>query len=215
MGFKKIIGVVLLGMTLALGSAMADAKSRVSSKPSSYSSSSSTRAATVQKSTYSAPKAVTSTTNVRNVAPAPRTAAPSMYRSAPQKSVQKTTVIQKNYYGGSNGYNRGNSGYNSGGSYGGSHSGGAGLGTSIVGGAVGAAGGMLLMDALTEDEGEKALKLQQEQIKLEEARAQQERDDKQDQILENQEQLQDEGQTVIPEPSDSFFKVNPNLIPAQ
>lgn len=209
MGFKKTIGVVLLGMTLALGCAIADAKSRVSSKPSSYSSSSSTRAATVQKSTYSAPKEVTSTTNVRNVAPAPRTAAPSMYRSAPK--VQKTTVIQKNYYGGGNrGYN--NNGYSNSGSYG---NGGSGLGTSIVGGAAGAVGGMLLMDALTEDEGEKALKLQQEQIKIEEARAQQERDDKQDQILENQEQLQDEGQTVIPEPSDSFFKVNPNLIPAQ
>jgi hypothetical protein len=210
MGFKKIVGVVLLGMTLALGSAMADAKSRVSSKPSSYSSSSSTRAATVQKSTYSAPKAVTSTTNVRNVAPAPRTAAPSMFRSTPKTTVQKTTVIQKNYYGGNRGYSNGGnygggSSYNNGGS-------GSGLGTSIVGGAAGAVGGMLLMDALTEDEGEKALKLQQEQIKIEEARAQQERDDKQDQILENQEQLQDEGQAVIPEPSDSFFKVNPQLL---
>jgi hypothetical protein len=126
-------------------------------------------------------------------------------------------VIQKNYYGGNSGYNRGgsyNGGYSSGGMGGGS-----GLGTSIVGGAVGAAGGMLLMDALTEDEGEKALKLQQEQIKIEEAKAQQERDDKQDQmatdqqhILENQEE---QGEAVIAEPSDSFFKVNPELIPAQ
>lgn len=202
MSIKKTIGVVLLGLTLALGSAMADAKSRVSSKPSSYSSRSVTKAATVQKSTYSAPKAVTSTTNVRNVAPV-RTSAPAVYRNAPQK----TTVIQKNYYGGSN-YNRG---YNGGGSYGGGYSGGgSGVGTAIVGGAAGAVGGMLLMDALTEDEGEKALKLQQEQIKIEEAKAQQERDDKQDQILENQEEA---GNAVVPEPSDAFFKVNPNLLP--
>ena len=204
--FKLITGyIVILVVVLLAGFGIADlaeAKSRVSSKPSSFSSSSSTRAATVQRSSYSAPKAVTSTTNTRNVtsAPAYRTTSPSVYRSAPAR----TTVIQKNYYGGSNGgYN-----HNSGGNYGGGS--GGGLGTSIIGGAVGAAGGMMLMDALTEDEGEKALKLQQEQIKIDEAKAQQERDDKQDQILENQQEAQQAPVQNIPEPSDSFFKVNPN-----
>lgn len=201
MNFKKLAGAVLVGVMLVVGAATAEAKSRVSSKPSSYSSRSVTKAATVQRSSYSAPKAVTSTTNVRNVTPS----RPSVSRSAPQR----TTVIQKNYYGGNSGYNRGGS-YGNGG-YGGGVSGGSGLGTSIVGGAVGAAGGMLLMDALTEDEGEKALKLQQEQIKIEEARAQQERDDTQEQILENQkeEELRDE---VAAEP---FFQLNPELIPAK
>lgn len=207
MNFKKIVTGVMAGVILAMGVGFAEAKSRVSSKPSSYSSSSSTRAATVQRSSYSAPKAVTSTTNVRNVAPV-RTSAPSMYRSAPstvyRSAPSRTTVIQKNYYGGgSNGYN-----HNSGGNYGGGS--GGGLGTSIIGGAVGAAGGMMLMDALTEDEGEKALKLQQEQIKIDEAKAQQERDDKQDQILENQQEAEQAPVQNIPEPSDSFFKVNPN-----
>ncbi len=194
MGFKKTIGVILLGMSLALGSVVADAKSRVSSKPSSYSSRSYSKPAVVSKP-YTAPKTVYSTTTPKAVT-----------RSAPAR----TTVIQKNYYGGGNGYNRG---YNGGGSYGGGNGGGSGLGTSIVGGAVGAVGGMMLMDALTEDEGEKALKLQEQERLVEEAKAQQERDDKQDQILENQEEAP--AQQVIPEPSDSFFKVNPQLIPAQ
>lgn len=126
----------------------------------------------------------------------------------PNTTVNKTTVVQKNYYGGGNGYNR-NSGNGYGGGYGGG-SGGAGVGTAILGGAAGAVGGMLLMDALTEDEGEKALKLQQEQKLVDEARAQQERDDKQDQILEGQKEIeQDLEQKMIPEPSDDFFKVNP------
>lgn len=197
--FKKVIAGVMAGAILCIGVGFAEAKSRVSSKPS------------FSKPSYSAPKvsrpSVVSRPAVvsRPVVTRTVTKQTPVYRSAPRN----TTVIQKNYYGGNSGYNRGggyNGGYSSGGMGGGS-----GLGTSIVGGAVGAAGGMLLMDALTEDEGEKALKLQQEQIKIDEAKAQQERDDKQDQILENQEQ----GEAVIAEPSDSFFKVNPELIPAQ
>ena len=198
MNFKKLVVAVLAGVVLAVGVATAEAKSRVSSKPS------------VSRSSYSAPKVVSRPSVVSRPAPTVTrtvTKQTPVYRSAPRN----TTVIQKNYYGGNSGYNRGHSGYNSGGGYGGSMGGGSGLGTSIVGGAAGAVGGMLLMDALTEDEGEKALKLQQEQIKIDEAKAQQERDDKQDQILENQEQ----GEAVIAEPSDSFFKVNPELIPAQ
>lgn len=205
MNFKKLVVAVLAVAVLAAGAVTAEAKSRVSSKPSSYSSRSVTKAATVQRSSYSAPKAVTSTTNVRNVAPS----RPTVYRSAPQK----TTVIQKNYYGGNSGYNR-NSGSYGGGSYGGS--GGSGVGTAIVGGAAGAVGGMLLMDALTEDEGEKALKLQQEQIKIEEARAQQEHDDKQDQILENQKEEEVREEKLREEvAADPFFKLNPELIPAK
>lgn len=196
MNFKKLVVAVLAGVVLAAGVATAEAKSRVSSKPSfsrsSYSAPKVVSRPSVSSkpavSSYSAPRVVTKQTPV--------------YRSAPSR----TTVIQKNYYGGGNGYNR-----NYGGGYGGGVSGGSGLGTSIVGGAVGAAGGMMLMDALTEDEGEKALKLQQEQIRIEEAKAQQERDDKQDQILENQkeEELREE---VSNEP---FFKLNPDLIPAK
>ena len=194
MNFKKLVVAVLAGVVLAVGVATAEAKSRVSSKPS------------VSRSSYSAPKVVSRPSVVSRPAPTVTrtvTKQTPVYRSAPRN----TTVIQKNYYGGGNGNG------NYGGTYGGGgySGGGSGLGTSIVGGAAGAVGGMLLMDALTEDEGEKALKLQQEQIKIDEAKAQQERDDKQDQILENQEQ----GEAVIAEPSDSFFKVNPELIPAQ
>jgi hypothetical protein len=191
---KQFLVGIAIGLVLIFGiNQFADAKSRVSSKPSSFSSRSYSKPSVVSRpaTLYSAPKVVTRQTPV--------------YRSAPSR----TTVIQKNYYGGSNGYN---SHRNYGGGYGsGGMGGGSGLGTSIVGGAVGAAGGMLLMDALTEDEGEKALKLQQEQIRIEEAKAQQERDDKQDQILENQkeEQLREE---VANEP---FFKLNPDLIPSK
>lgn len=93
--------------------------------------------------------------------------------------------------------------------------GGAGLGTSIIGGAAGAVGGMMLYDALTDDEGEKALKLQQEQQLVQEAKEQQERDDKLDQLVEGQKEQAEAVQEVqqktdlIPEPSDDFFKINP------
>lgn len=173
MGFKKTIGVILLGMSLALGSVVADAKSRVSSKPSSYSSRSYSKPAVVSKP-YTAPKTVYSTTTPKAVT-----------RSAPAR----TTVIQKNYYGGGNGYNRGSHGGGYGSGYNNGGSGGAGMGTAIVGGAVGAVGGMMLMDALTEDEGEKALKLQEQERLVEEAKAQQERDDKQDQIAAQQQEI--------------------------
>jgi len=133
------------------------------------------------------------------------TSAPARQRTyAPPRHTGNTTVIQKNYY---NGGSRGGNSY--GGGYGGG-SGGAGIGTAILGGAAGAVGGMVLMDALTEDEGEKALKLQQEQKIADEAKEQQARDDKQDQILENQKEIEQNQEKMIPEPSDDFFKVNPN-----
>lgn len=113
----------------------------------------------------------------------------------------KPTVVQKNYYNTSN--------YNRGGSYGGGYGGGSGVGMggAILGGAAGAVGGMMLMDALTEDEGEKALKLQQEQKIATEAKEEQARDDKLDQVLENQKEA--EQREMIPEPSNDFFKVDP------
>lgn len=173
MNFKKLVVAVLAGVVLAVGVATAEAKSRVSSKPSFSRS--------VSKPSYSAPKVVSKPAYSQTPVSRPAT----VYRSAPAR----TTVIQKNYYGGGNGYNRNYGGSYSGGGYGGSMGGGSGLGTSIVGGAVGAVGGVMLMDALTEDEGEKALRLQQEQIKLEEAKAQQARDDEQAQIAENQQRI--------------------------
>lgn len=77
------------------------------------------------------------------------TAYKTTYRSQPTRNV---TVIQKNYYGGRsyggyNGYNRGYGGYNNGGYYGNS-----GMGSSIMGGALGAFGGMMIYDALTNNE---------------------------------------------------------------
>lgn len=166
--FKKIVSGIVIGAVLAMGAFTAEAKSRVSSKPSSFSRPSYSAPKVVSRpaTSYSAPRVVTKQTPVYRSTPT--------YRSAPSR----TTVIQKNYYSSpSHGY---------GGGYGGN---GGGMGSSIVGGAIGAAGGVMLMDALTEDEGEKALKLQQEQIKIEEAKAQQERDDEQAQIAAQQQEI--------------------------
>lgn len=190
--FKLITGYIVIAVIVVLAgfgvADLAEAKSRVSSKPS------------ISRS-YSAPKVTRTVTKATPVYRSTPT-----YRSAPAR----TTVIQKNYYGGGNaGYNRSYGGSYGGGSYGS----GGGLGTSIVGGAVGAAGGMLLMDALTEDEGEKALKLQQEQIKIEEARAQQERDDKQEALVEGQHQILETQKEEVA--ADPFFQLSPELIPAK
>lgn len=93
---------------------------------------------------------------------APR--APARMVSSPVRSVKspttvnRTTVIQKNYYSGSrrsygnggygnNYYNRGGYGSN----YGGGMGGGSGLGTSLLGGVAGGIGGAMLYDVLTDD----------------------------------------------------------------
>jgi hypothetical protein len=206
--FKLITGYIVIAVIVVLAgfgvADLAEAKSRVSSKPS------------ISRS-YSAPKVVSRPAVVSKPYSAPSTTRvvskqTPVYRSAPQK----TTVIQKNYYGGGNGYRNGNYGGNYGG--GGYSGGGSGLGTSIVGGAVGAAGGMMLMDALTEDEGEKALKLQEEQARIEEAEAQQERDDKQEALVEGQHQiLENQKEEELREEvvADPFFQLSPELIPAK
>lgn len=75
-------------------------------------------------------------------------------RVAPVVNKSKTVVIQKNYYGGyrpSYGYNRGYS-YNRGYGYGGGYGGGSGFGSSFAGGMLGAMGGMMLYDALTDNQ---------------------------------------------------------------
>lgn len=224
--FKQFASAFAVASLLTVGVATAvEAKSysrssSFSSKPKSYSSGS---RGVVSKPRYSAPKsvaprkAVVSTPN-RPAASVPRSSvsgSPARYRTPANASrPNNTTVIQKNYYGGNNGY-RGNGGGYNGGGYGGGMGGGSGLGTSILGGAAGAVGGMMLYDALTEDEGEKSLKMQQEQKLVEEAKDQQARDDKLDQLVESQkeekaaiEEVQQKT-NLIPEPSDDFFKINP------
>lgn len=79
-------------------------------------------------------------------APVRQVSSPVSYRS--NRSVPRTTVIQRNYYsnsyGGYNGYNRGYGGYGYN-PYGGYNSG----GNSFLYGAAGAVGGMMLYNALT------------------------------------------------------------------
>jgi len=67
-------------------------------------------------------------------------------------AARKTVIIQKNYYGSRySGYN--NRSYNTfGGGYGSSYGGGSGFGSSLVGGALGAFGGMWFYNALNSDE---------------------------------------------------------------
>jgi len=76
--------------------------------------------------------------------PVRKVISPTAYRSQPRN----VTVIQRNYYGNSyGGYNGYNRGY--GGGYYGNHYGSSGMGTSMLGGALGAFGGMMIYDALT------------------------------------------------------------------
>lgn len=188
MNFKAIIAGLVIGTLVALSATAAEARSKVSSK--GYSSSSS--------KSYSRPKSSVSSKPRQTTAP----------RRAPAPTAQRPTV-QKNYYNNnSRSYNSGGyRGNNYGGGMGGG--GGVGMGGAILGGAAGAVGGMMLMDALTEDEGEKALKLQQQQQTVNAAKEEQARDDKMDQILENQKEAVNSPSKMIPEPSDDFFKVNP------
>lgn len=173
MNFKKLVVGILAGAVLVVGVATAEAKSRVSSKPS------------FSKPSYSQPKVVSRPAVVSKPYVAPTTRVVTKQTPVYRAPAQKTTIIQKNYYGGGNrGYS--NNGYSNSGSYG---SGGAGMGSSIVGGAVGAVGGVMLLDALTEDEGEKALKLQEQERLVEEAKAQQARDDEQAQIAAQQQEI--------------------------
>ena len=82
--------------------------------------------------------------------PVRKVISPTAYRSQPRN----VTVIQRNYYGNSyGGYNGYNRGY--GGGYYGNHYGSSGMGTSMLGGALGAFGGMMIYDALTSNNGTK------------------------------------------------------------
>lgn len=98
------------------------------------------RSTPVIRSTPNAPARVVSSPQRRAVAPVRKVSSPT--------TVNKTTVIQKNYYGGSS---RGGYGGNYGGGYGGSMGSGGGLGTSLLGGVAGGIGGAMLYDALTDD----------------------------------------------------------------
>jgi hypothetical protein len=85
-----------------------------------------------------------------------KVSSPVAYRSS------RPVVIQRNYYnnyGGYNGYNRGYGGH-----YGGGYGYNSGMGTSMLGGALGAFGGMMIYDALTDNSAEKALQAQVNQL---------------------------------------------------
>lgn len=201
--FKQVVGafavVSVLGFSMQIP--VAEAKSYKSSRSVV---SSPKRSSYRPKAVVSKPRTAARTVPRSSVYTSPaRSRAPASVSRSRAVRPSNTTVIQKNYYGGGNG-----GGYNGGG-YGGGMGGGPGLGTSILGGAAGAVGGMMLYDAFTEDEGEKALKLQQEQKLVQDAKDQQERDDKMTQIEENQQRIMEEQREHIPEPSNDFFKIDP------
>lgn len=174
---KKIISALLGVLMVVAVVAEADAKSRggggFSSGRSSFSSRSYSKPkAVVSKPVvrsapkYSAPRAATSKpvakqSVVVSKPMAKKPVASTSFKRAPVRKVtspiaaRKTTIIQKNYYGSRyNGYGySGNRGYNSfGGGYGNSYSGSSGFGSSLVGGALGAFGGMWFYNALNSDE---------------------------------------------------------------
>lgn len=136
---------------------------KVSSKP----------AATNTQSSWgwgSKPKATTPKVVSTPRAPARVVSAPARKVSSPIASRKTVVVKQYNYYGGNRGYyNSGYGSYNNYG-YGGYGYNSGGMGSTIVGSAIGAVAGNALYDAMTEDEGEKALKLvQQQQAQLNQA----------------------------------------------
>lgn len=91
--------------------------------------------------------------------PVRKVMSPTNYRSQPRN----VTVIQRNYYGNSyGGYNGYNRGY--GGGYYGNHYGNSGMGTSMLGGALGAFGGMMIYDALTSNNEAKHLEAKMDTI---------------------------------------------------
>ena len=107
---------------------------------------------------------------------------------SPVRTVQRpknVTVIQKNYYSGGaygrSGYNRGY-----GGGYYGPQYGNSGMGASIAGGALGAFGGMMLYDALTDDK-QGAMTAAQTQAIVDNAKQDQRIEDKLDALLSEKE----------------------------
>lgn len=206
---KKFIAVVMASLigfgSMAVSTEASAGSYRSKSKPFS------SRSYSPKKSTISKPSAATRSNWDRARARPTAKTYNTPKSVAPQSTrvpARNTTVIQKNYYNTTN-----HRGYNSpmygGGGYGGM-GGGSGLGTSILGGAAGAVGGMMLYDALTTDEGEKALKMQEQQQVVQEAKEEQARDDKIDQILENQkaEEQKEAVQEVIPARAPTFYDLN-------
>lgn len=157
---KKFLVAMLASVVLMGG--VAEAASKVTSRSFSSSSrsysapkysrptvsSTPSRPATVVSRPVSRPAVVSSPTKRATVsAPVRQVKSPTV--------INKTTVVQKNYYGGSRGYSNGNNYYNRGyssGGYGGGMGGGSGLGTALVGGAVGGLAGAAVYDALTDNE---------------------------------------------------------------
>lgn len=121
-------------------------------------------------SVWGKPKAVTPKVVSTPRAPARVVASPVRKVASPVAARKTVVVKQYNYYGGNRGYyNSGYGSYNNYG-YGGYGYNGGGMGSTIVGSAIGAVAGNALYDAMTEDEGEKALKLaQQQQAQLNQA----------------------------------------------
>lgn len=207
---KKFIAVVMASLigfgSMAVSTEASAGFYRSKSKPFS------SRSYSPKKSTISKPSAATRSNWDRARARPTAKTYNTPKSVAPQSTrvpARNTTVIQKNYYNTVN-----HRGYNSpmygGGGYGGM-GGGSGLGTSILGGAAGAVGGMMLYDALTTDEGEKALKMQEQQQVVQEAKEEQARDDKLEQIEQNQEKIlegQEKAQEVIPPRQPTFYDLD-------
>jgi len=183
MNFKAFLAGFLVVGFLAVVATNAEARSRVSSK--GYSSSKS----------YSSGRSY-------NRSPSRSFSRPSVQsRPAARASQTQRPIVQKNYYNnggmGGGGYQGRMGGY-----------GGPGIGTSILGGAAGAVGGMMLYDALKGSGSNKeAAQLQREQALVQNAKEQQHRDDKMDQMEQKQDQiLQNQQRQVLP-PQEPFYQL--------
>lgn len=191
MNFKAFwIGFFVVAF-LSVVATSAEARSRVSNK--GYSSSKS----------YSAGRGFGSSTSRYTGRPGPsvnrRPVAPQRSYTRPQQN--QRPIVQKNYYNNGNmgggGYRGGMGGYQ-----------GPGIGTSILGGAAGAVGGMMLYDALKGSGSNKeAAQLQREQALVQDAKEQQARDDKMEQMDKKQDQiLQNQQQQLLP-PQEPFYQL--------
>lgn len=185
MNFKAFLAGFMIVGFLAVAATPAEARSRVSSKGYSSSKSYSSSSRGFGRSgPYTRPQS-----RVQSRPVAPRT---------PQA---QRPIVQKNYYNnggmGGGGYRGGMGGYQ-----------GPGLGTSILGGAAGAVGGMMLYDALKGGSANKeAAQLQRDQVLIQNAKEQQHRDDKMDQMEQKQDQiLQNQQRQVLP-PQEPFYQL--------
>lgn len=191
MKFKAFLIGFLVVAFLSVVATSAEARSRVSSKGYSSSKSYSSSSRGFGRSgPYTRPQS-----RVQS-----RPVAPSRNYTRPQQS--QRPIVQKNYYNnnggmGGGGYRGGMGGYQ-----------GPGIGTSILGGAAGAVGGMMLYDALKGSGSNKeAAQLQRDQALIQNAKEQQARDDKMDQMEQKQDQiLQNQQRQVLP-PQEPFYQL--------